>query len=67
MSITAIARDTFLKLVEGQVIHQLSEDSLTEIHPSLSETRPGLSGGGFGAQIAPEQLKSKKSSSTTDP
>src|SRR5436190_937248 len=40
MSITAIARDALLKLVGGQMVHQLSEDSLTEIHPSLSERCP---------------------------
>src|SRR5215831_12949499 len=45
MSITAIACDTFLKLVGGQMVHQLSEDSLTEIHPSLSERRRGPSAG----------------------
>jgi hypothetical protein len=37
VSVTAIARDTLLKLVGGQVVHQLSEDRLTEIHSSLSE------------------------------
>jgi len=41
MSITVIARDTLLKLVGGQMVHQLSEDSLAEIHPSLSERRRG--------------------------
>jgi hypothetical protein len=34
--IPAIALDTLLELVGGQVIQQLSEDSLTGIHPSLS-------------------------------
>src|SRR5947208_12933261 len=37
MSITAIARDALLELVGGPMVHQLSEDSLAEIHPSLSE------------------------------
>src|SRR5215831_15719898 len=37
MSITAITRDALQEFVAGQMVHQLSEDSLTEIHPSLSE------------------------------
>ena len=37
--ISAITLDTFLELVGGQVIHELGEDSLSGIHPSLSETR----------------------------
>ena len=34
--IPAITLDTLLELVGGQVLHQLSEDSLAGIHPSLS-------------------------------
>src|SRR5438067_12193370 len=43
MSITAIARDALLEFVGGQMVHQLSEDNLAGIHPSLSEmaSRPG--------------------------
>jgi hypothetical protein len=37
MSVAAIARNTPLKLVGRQVVHELSEDGLTGIHPSLSE------------------------------
>jgi len=39
MRISAITLNTFLELVEGQVIHELGEDSLSGIHPSLSEMR----------------------------
>src|SRR6267154_1408654 len=60
MSITAIARDTLLKLVGGQMIHQLSEDSLTKIHPSLSEMPPRSGRKGLWAQIEPKNFKSKK-------
>src|SRR5215212_6004874 len=51
MNITAIARNTLLKLVGGQMVHQLSEDSLAEIHPSLSERHPDLSGGFWGLTL----------------
>jgi hypothetical protein len=34
--VASIARHTFLKLVPWQVIHELSENSLADIHPSLS-------------------------------
>jgi hypothetical protein len=37
--ISAITLDALLKLVEGQVIHELGEHSLSGIHPSLSEIR----------------------------
>ena len=66
MSITAVARDTLLKLVGWQMVHQLSEDRLTEIHPSLSERLLGPSGGVFWAQIAPKKFKSKKPNSAAD-
>jgi hypothetical protein len=33
--ISAIALDTLLELVGGQVIHELGEDCLSGIHPSL--------------------------------
>ena len=51
MSIAAIARDTLLKLVGGQMVHQLSEDGLTEIHPSLSERCFGPGGEVFGLRL----------------
>jgi hypothetical protein len=35
--ISAITLDTLLKLVGGQVIHELGEDCPSGIHPSLSE------------------------------
>jgi hypothetical protein len=34
--VASITRHTFLKLVPWQVIHELSENSLADIHPSLS-------------------------------
>jgi hypothetical protein len=39
--ISAVALDTLLELVGGQVIHELGEDSLSGIHPSLSAIRAG--------------------------
>ena len=39
MRISAITLDTLLELVEGRVIHELGEDSLSGIHPSLSAIR----------------------------
>jgi len=41
--ITAITRDTLLKLVGGQMPHELSKYSLTDIHPSLSAIATPLS------------------------
>jgi hypothetical protein len=60
MSITVIARDTLLKLVGGQMVHQLSEDSLAEIHPSLSERRRGPNRGRWEPPIAPEKIQIEK-------
>jgi hypothetical protein len=37
--ISAITLDTLLELVRGQVIHELGENSLSGIHPSLSKIR----------------------------
>jgi len=48
MRVTPIAQDTLLKLVRGQVLHELGEDRSTDMHPSLSETAPGLEGGQLG-------------------
>src|ERR1035438_2044570 len=45
--ISAITLDTLLELVRGQVIHELGENSLSGIHPSLSEIRAD------GCQLAP--------------
>jgi hypothetical protein len=39
--VTAITGDTLLKLVGGQVRHELSKYSLTDIHPSLSAIATG--------------------------
>jgi hypothetical protein len=45
------------------MVHQLSEDSLTEIHPSLSEMAP-VRAERFWAQIAPEKLQIEKTEFT---
>jgi hypothetical protein len=37
--ISAVTLNTLLELVGGQVIHELGEDSLSGIHPSLSAIR----------------------------
>jgi hypothetical protein len=52
MSITAITRDARLEFVAGQMVHQLSEDSLTEIHHSLSEMVSRLGGAFLGSDCA---------------
>ena len=39
--ISSITLDTLLELVGGQVIHELGEDCLSSIHPSLSAIRAG--------------------------
>jgi hypothetical protein len=41
--VTSIARHTFLKLVPWQVIDELSENSLADIHASLSAIAPRTS------------------------
>jgi hypothetical protein len=41
--VASIARHTFLKLVRWQVIHELSENSLADIHPLLSAIAPEAS------------------------
>jgi len=38
--VASIARYTFLKLVRWQLIHELSENSLADIHPLLSAIAP---------------------------
>jgi hypothetical protein len=39
--ISAVTLDTLLELVGRQVLHELGEDSLSGIHPSLSAIRAG--------------------------
>jgi hypothetical protein len=60
VGIAMIACDALLKLVGGQVIHQLGEDSLAEIHSSLSAIEAGLEDNGAGASFRRKKLKSKK-------
>jgi hypothetical protein len=60
VSIAAITSDTLLKLVGGQVVHELSKYGLAGIHPSLS-----VSGAGSAAAVpfpnAPEKVEIEKS------
>jgi len=57
--VASIARHTFLKLVPWQVIDELSENSLADIHPSLVGNRTA----DVGAHgIPPENFQIKKSS-----
>jgi hypothetical protein len=47
VSIAAITGDTLVKLVGGQVVHELSKNGLAGMHPSLSAIRQGARRGGF--------------------
>ena len=47
VSITAITGHPLLKLVGGQVVHELSKNGLAGIHPSLSAIGQGARRGGF--------------------
>jgi hypothetical protein len=47
VSITAITGHTLLKLVGGQVVHELSKNGLAGIHPSLSAIGQGARRSGF--------------------
>jgi hypothetical protein len=47
VSITAITGHTLLKLVGGEVLHELSKNGLAGIHPSLSAIGQGARRGGF--------------------
>jgi hypothetical protein len=48
------------------MVHQLSEDSLTEVHPSLSGMASVLAER-FQAQIAPEKVQIEKTKFTRNP
>ena len=53
MRVTAVTGDTLLKLIGGQVRHQLSEYSLADIHPLIVGKRdPGIRAGRFGRNTA---------------
>lgn len=41
--ITVVARDAFLKLVDGPVFHDLREDQFAVVHPPLSAPAPAAS------------------------
>jgi hypothetical protein len=47
VSITAITGHTLLKLVGGQVVHELSKNGLAGIHPSLSAIGQAARRAGF--------------------
>jgi hypothetical protein len=55
--VASITRHTFLKLVPWQVVHKLSENSLADIHPSLSAIAAEASAPG----IPPENSQIEKS------
>jgi hypothetical protein len=58
VSITAITGHLLLKLVGGQVVHELSKNGLAGIHPSLSAIGQGARRGGF-SPARSEKFKSK--------
>ena len=64
--ITAIAGDTLLKLVGGQVVHQLDENSLTDIHPSLSAMATSLGKAALGP-FPPEKFQIEKTTIAPSP
>jgi hypothetical protein len=58
--VAPIARHTFLKLVGWQVIQELSENSLADIHPLLSAIAPeAFPPTGFGVNSA-RKLSNRK-------
>jgi len=65
--ITVVARDALLELVGGQVIHELSEDGLAEIHTSLSEFLLGFDRGGFPGSFLLEKFQIEKSKINRSP
>ena len=54
-----VVGDTLLELVGGQVFHQLSENSLADIHPSLS-VRRRLGRRRFSPPFLPEKVEIEK-------
>ena len=59
--ITTITGHTLLKLIGGQVAHELSEYSLADIHPSLSAIATAVSRRRFWEGFRLEKFKSAKS------
>jgi hypothetical protein len=60
VSITAITGHTLLKLVGGQVVHELSKNGLAGIHPSLSAIGQGAAAAAF-LPRAPRKVQIEKS------
>jgi hypothetical protein len=60
VSIAAISNDTLLKLVGGQVVHELSKNGLAGIHPSLSAIGEESAAAVFSPR-APETVEIEKS------
>src|SRR6266851_6378125 len=58
--VTAITGDTLLKLVGGQVRHELSEYSLADVHPSLSAIA-AVSAPAVLGRASPEKVQIEKS------
>ena len=58
--VTAITGDTLLKLVGGQVRHELSEYSLADVHPSLSAIA-AVSAPAVLGRVSPEKVQIEKS------
>jgi hypothetical protein len=58
--VTAITGDTLLKLVGGQVPHELSEYSLADIHPSLSTIATPVPAPAVLAAFGPENFSNRK-------
>jgi hypothetical protein len=66
VTIAAITGYALLKVVGGQVVHELSEYSLVGIHPSLSAICPALRCGGFARRRTRKlQIEKKQNSSPT--
>src|ERR1017187_800207 len=59
VSIAAITSNTLLKLVGGQVVHELSKNGLAGIHPSLSVNGAG-SAAAAPFPCAPEKVEIEK-------
>jgi hypothetical protein len=60
VSIAAIASDTLLKFIGGQVVHELSKNGLAGIHPSLSVNGAGSAAADL-FPCAPEKVEIEKS------
>jgi hypothetical protein len=61
VSITAITGHTLLKLVGGQVVHELSKNGLAGIHPSLSAIGQSARRSGLSPARAQRRVQIEKS------